>query len=64
VKKLIASRVAAELTNEDEFAVDMVKGGFGELSVSLEDRKIFKSSPLWYPTPAAVIRKVREAILE
>jgi hypothetical protein len=64
VKKLIASRVAAQLSNEDELAVDVVKGGLGELSVSVGDRKIFKSSPLWYPTPAAVIKRVREAVLE
>ena len=64
MKKLIASRVAAELTNEDELTVDVVKGGLGELSVIVEERKIFKASPLWYPTPSTVIRKVREAILE
>ncbi|MGI9065322.1 MAG: hypothetical protein ACR2HX_02815 [Pyrinomonadaceae bacterium] len=44
--------------------VDLKEGGLGELSVSLEDRKIYKSNPLWYPTPAGVIKKVRAAILE
>jgi len=56
--------VAANLNKEDGLTVDLVKGGLGELSVSLGDRNIYKSNPLWYPTPAGVIKKVRAAIFE
>jgi len=56
--------VAADLNQEDNLTVDLVKGGLGELSVSLGNLKIYKSNPLWYPTPAQVITKVRAAIFE
>jgi len=56
--------VAADLKQEEDLTVDLVKGGLGELSVSLGDRKIYKSNRLWYPTPADVITKVRAAIFE
>jgi hypothetical protein len=59
---MIASRVAANLTNEKEVSVEMVKGGLGELSVTLDEKKIFSTNPLWYPTPSGVIRKVRAAL--
>jgi len=56
--------VAADLNKEDDLTVDLVKGRLGELSVSLGDRNIYKSNPLWYPTPTGIIKKVRAAILE
>ncbi len=54
--------MAADLEKEDELNVRLVKGGLGELSVSVDEQKIFNSNPLWYPTPGGVIKKVRAAL--
>ena len=64
MKKLIASRVAAELQKEHELRVETGKGGLGELSVSVDGKKVYNSNPFWYPTPAGVIKKVRAALPE
>jgi hypothetical protein len=56
--------VAADLEQERGLTANLVKGGLGELSVSFNDQKIFNSSRLGYPTPGAVIKKVRAAILD
>jgi len=56
--------VAADLSGENGLTVDLVKGGLGELSVLLGDREVYKSNPFWYPTPTAVLKKVRAAIFE
>jgi hypothetical protein len=62
VKKLIASRVAAELQKQHELRVETRKGALGELSVSVDGNKVYNSNPLWYPTPTGVIKKVRAAL--
>ena len=59
---MIASRVAADLKNEDDWSVETVKGGLGELSVTVDEEKIYNSNPLWYPTPGTIIKKVRAAL--
>ena len=59
---MIASRVAANLKNEKELSVEVVKGGLGELSVTLDGERIYGANPLWYPMPSGVIRKVRAAL--
>ena len=59
---MIATRVAAELESENEISVETIKGRLGELSVSLGERKVYNSNPLWYPTPGSVIKKVRAAL--
>ena len=64
MKKLIASRVAAELQKQHELKVETERGGLGELSVSVDGSKVYNSNPLWYPTPGGVIKKVRAALAE
>jgi len=59
---MIASRVAADLKKENELAVEVVKGGLGELSVTLDEEKIYSGNRLLYPTPSAVLKKVRAAL--
>jgi hypothetical protein len=54
--------VAADLQKENNLSVEMKKGGLGELSVSIDEQKIYASSRLWYPTPGGVIKKVRAAL--
>ncbi len=56
--------MAAELEKERNVRVERVKGGLGELSVSVDDRKVYHSNPLWYSTPGAVLNKVRRALRE
>jgi hypothetical protein len=64
MKNLIAARVAANLWQEPDLTVETVKGGLGELSVSIDGSKVFEGSRLWYPTPGGVIKKVRAALEE
>ena len=47
---------------QDGMTVVRVKGGLGELSVSIDDKKLFEGSRLWYPTPGSVIKEVRGAL--
>ncbi|MGI9166295.1 MAG: hypothetical protein ACR2G5_07910 [Pyrinomonadaceae bacterium] len=54
--------MAADLENEHGIRVERVKGGLGELSVSIDETKIFDGNRLWYPTPGGVIKKVRAAL--
>jgi len=56
--------VEAELKKEGGVEVEMVRGGLGELSVSIDDRKVFNTNRLWYPTPGGVLKKVRAALAE
>ena len=59
---MIASRVAADLQNEKDLSVAIVKGGLGELSVTLDEEQIYSGNRLWYPTPGSVIKKVRAVL--
>jgi hypothetical protein len=61
---MIGARVAAELEKEQNVRVERVKGGLGELSVSIDGRKVYNSTPLWYPTFRTVLNKVRPALRE
>ena len=61
MKKIIASRVASEL-KKDGMQVKTVKGGLGELSVTVDDNKIVDTNRLWYPRPSSVLKRVRAAI--
>jgi hypothetical protein len=60
----MAARVAARLRKEDGAEVETIKGGLGEFSVSVGERKVVDTSRLWYPTAAKVIEKVRAALAE
>ncbi|MGI8731956.1 MAG: hypothetical protein ACR2LM_01470 [Pyrinomonadaceae bacterium] len=61
---MIAARVAADLKQLPNLTVETISGGLGELSVDLDGTRVFKSRRLWYPTPANVIQKIREAMDE
>jgi hypothetical protein len=54
--------VAARLKEEDGVEVETVPGGLGELSVSIDDRKVVDTNRFWYPTPGGFLRKVRAAL--
>lgn len=59
---MIAARVAADLKPESDLEVQTIKGGLGELSVSIDGSKVVDGNRLWYSTPGAVIKKVRSAL--
>jgi hypothetical protein len=56
--------VEAELKKEGGVEVETVRGGLGELSVSVDNRKVVNTNRLWYPAPGGVLQKVRDALAE
>ena len=58
----MAARVAAQLSTENDLEVKTVKGGLGELSVSIDGQKVIETNRLWYPTPGKVVAKVRKLL--
>ena len=56
---MIAARVAAELKNDSDVQVTIVRGGLGELSVSIDNRKVIDTNRLWYPRPSKIVNDVR-----
>lgn len=60
----MASRVAAELKKESGIEVEIIRGGLGEFSVSINDRKVVDTNRLWYPMPGKVVTKVRSLLNE
>jgi hypothetical protein len=60
----MASRVAAELKKETDVQVEIVRGGLGEFSVHLDDRKVIDTNRLWYPTPSKVVKKTKALLAE
>ena len=61
---MIAARVAADLEHLPNVEVQTKKGGLGELSVDVDGKRAFTGSRIWYPTPSAVIKKVRALLPE
>jgi hypothetical protein len=54
--------VEAELKKEDGVEVETVRGGMGELSVSIDDRKVVKANRFFAPSPEGFLKKVRAAL--
>ncbi len=61
---MMASRVAAQLSKEDDVEVETVKGGLGEFSVYIDGRKVIDTHRFWYPTPSKIIRQVQALLAE
>ena len=61
---MIAARVAARLRDEDGLTVETEKGGLGELSVSVEGRKVVDTSRLLDMLPGNVVKRVRARLAE
>jgi len=60
----MASRVAAQLRNENKVQVEVVRGGLGEFSVYLDDRKVIDTNRFWYPTPGKIVKKIQALLAE
>lgn len=56
--------MAAELKKEVGVEVETVRGGLGEFSVLVDDRKVVETSRFWYPSPGKVVQKVRASLKE
>jgi hypothetical protein len=55
----MASRVAAQLNEDNNVEAETVKGGLGEFSVYIDGQKVIETNRLWYPVPNKVVNKVR-----
>ena len=60
----MASRVAAQLRKENNAQVEVVRGGLGEFSVYIDDRKVIDTNRFWYPTPSTIVRKIQALLAE
>ena len=60
----MASRVAAQLRKENNARVEVVRGGLGEFSVYVDDRKVIDTNRLWYPTPSKIVKKIQVLLAE
>ncbi|HEY5883610.1 MAG TPA: hypothetical protein VIT88_02940 [Pyrinomonadaceae bacterium] len=60
----MASRVAAQLRKENKAEVEIVRGGLGEFSVYVDDRKVIDTNRFWYPTPGKIVRKIQALLAE
>jgi hypothetical protein len=60
----MASRVAAQLRKENNAQVEVVRGGLGEFSVYVDDRKVIDTNRLWYPTPSKIVKKIQGLLAE
>ena len=61
-KKYIAARVAEQLKQANDVEVEVLKGGFLELSVGVDGEKMIDTNRLWYPLPSSLLRKTRELL--
>jgi hypothetical protein len=61
---MMAARVAAQLSGEDDVQVELVKGGLLEFSVSIDDRKVIDTNRLWYPLPSKVVSRTKSLLAE
>jgi len=56
---MIAARVAAAFENDSDVQAAIVKGGLGELSVSLDGKKVIDTNRLLYPRPSKIVNDIR-----
>ena len=64
MKKIIASRVAAQLSKESNVETEIVRGGFGEFSVHIDGQKVIDTNRLWYPLPGNVVKRVQTLLAD
>lgn len=48
------------MREENDVEVEVVKGGFLELSVRVEGEKVVDTNKLWYPLPGSLAKRTRE----
>ena len=58
----MAARVAARLKAETGADVETKRGGLGEFSVYLDDKKVVDTNRLLYPRPGKVVEKLKQLL--
>jgi hypothetical protein len=61
---MMASRVAAQLKKENNIEVELVKGGFGEFSVYIDEEKVIDTNRFWFPTTDKVVKNIQTLLAE
>ena len=54
--------MAEQLKQANDVEVEVLKGGFLELSVRVDGEKLIDTNRLWYPLPSSLLRKTRELL--
>ena len=54
--------MAEQLKQASDVEVEVLKGGFLELSVGVDGEKMIDTNRLWYPLPSSLLRKTRELL--
>ena len=44
--------------------VEIVRGGLGEFSVYIDDRKVIDTNRFWYPIPRKILKKIETLLAE
>jgi hypothetical protein len=60
----MASRVAAQLRKGNNAQVEVVRGGLGEFSVYVDDRKVIDTNRFWYPNTIKIVKKIQALLTE
>ena len=55
----MAASLAEKLKAELNVEAGMVRGGFGEFTVQIDDQKVVKTNRFWYPTLSTVLVEVK-----
>lgn len=63
-KRIVATRVAALLKEEDGIEVEMRWGGLGELSVEIDGRRVVETNRFWFTYTRDVVERVRAALAQ
>lgn len=61
---MMASRVAAQLSKENDVETEIVRGGLGEFSVYIDGQKVIDTNRLWYPLPGNVVKRVQALLAD
>jgi hypothetical protein len=55
----MAASMAAKLKKEPGLEVKTVRGGLGEFTIYIDDKKEIETSRIWYPNPIGIMKRVR-----
>ena len=61
---MMASRVAAQLNKDDNLEVETIKGGLGEFSVVIDEKKVIDTNRFWYPSTSKIVQKIRALLAQ
>ena len=54
--------MAEQLKQANDVEVEVLKGGFLELSVGVDGEKLIETNRLWYPLPSSLLKETRELL--